>query len=40
MGTIKYKNGGYNKIHREVGDIIDFYNIQYYNQGDSAYNSY
>jgi hypothetical protein len=23
-----------------VGSLIDFYNVQFYNQGDSAYNSY
>ena len=35
-----YKNGAYMTIHREVGHLIDFYNIQYYNQGDTRYESY
>ena len=28
------------KIHQEVGSLIDWYNIQYYNQGASTYASY
>ncbi|EJD40485.1 glycoside hydrolase, partial [Auricularia subglabra TFB-10046 SS5] len=32
-----YPNGAYRTIHQEVGDLIDFYNIQYYNQGDGVY---
>ena len=35
-----YKNGGYITVHKEVGDLINFYNIQFYNQGDSKYNTY
>lgn len=27
-------NGGYVKIHEQVGSGIDFYNVQYYNQGN------
>jgi chitinase len=27
-----YKNGGYITVHEQVGDLIDFYNIQFYNQ--------
>jgi len=40
MGTIKYPNGGYLKVDREVGDLIDFYNIQFYNQGTTTYDTY
>ena len=32
-----YTNGAYVKVHEEVGDGIDWYNIQYYNQGTNAY---
>ncbi|KAJ4473258.1 putative chitinase [Lentinula edodes] len=28
-----YKSGGYTKVHKEVGSKIDWYNIQFYNQG-------
>ena len=35
-----YKNGGYITVNKEVGDLINFYNIQFYNQGDSKYNTY
>lgn len=28
-----YKGGGYSKIHKEVGSTIDWYHVQYYNQG-------
>lgn len=36
-----YKNGAYMTIHREVGDLIDFYNVQFYNQGlKRTYDSY
>ncbi|KAJ6518811.1 glycoside hydrolase family 18 protein [Mycena sanguinolenta] len=29
--------GGYLKVHQSVGSLIDWYNIQFYNQGTSAY---
>ncbi|KAJ7752824.1 hypothetical protein DFH07DRAFT_921710 [Mycena maculata] len=29
--------GGYLKVHQNVGSIIDWYNIQFYNQGDTEY---
>ncbi len=35
-----YPKGGYVTVHREVGNLIDFYNVQFYNQGDTRYNSY
>ena len=27
-------------MHKAVGDLIDFYNVQFYNQGNSEYNTY
>lgn len=35
-----YPKGGYVTVDREVGSLIDFYNVQFYNQGDTRYNSY
>ena len=35
-----YPQGGYVTVHQEVGDLIDFYNVQFYNQGNTQYNSY
>jgi chitinase len=32
-----YKNGGYLAVDRAVGDAIDWYNIQFYNQGSNMY---
>lgn len=32
-----YPGGGYLKVHREVGSLIDWYNLQFYNQGTSEY---
>lgn len=29
----QYPNGAYCKIHNSVGNTIDFYNVQFYNQG-------
>jgi len=40
MGTSKYPNGGYLTIDKAVGDLIDFYNIQFYNQAQSTYDTY
>ena len=40
MGKRYYKNGGYVKVNEEVGDLIDWYNIQFYNQGDTTYDNY
>ena len=36
QGQFTSKGGGYNKINQEVGDLIDFYNVQYYNQGSTT----
>lgn len=35
-----YKNGGYITVDKQVGNLINFYLIQFYNQGDSQYNNY
>ncbi|KAJ7224293.1 glycoside hydrolase family 18 protein [Mycena pura] len=29
--------GGYLRVHESVGDLIDWYNVQFYNQGDTEY---
>jgi len=35
-----YKNGGYGTVDKAVGDMIDFYFIQFYNQGLTSYDTY
>lgn len=30
-----YQNGGYVTVDQEVGSLIDFYNVQFYNQGNT-----
>jgi len=35
-----YPKGGYLTVDKEVGDSIDFYNVQFYNQATSSYDSY
>lgn len=35
-----YPNGGYIKINSEIGQIIDFYNIQFFGNGNSPYLTY
>lgn len=32
-----YADGSYVSIHQQVGDTIDFYNVQFYNQGADQY---
>ncbi|KAM5540643.1 hypothetical protein V8D89_005674 [Ganoderma adspersum] len=32
-----YAAGGYLKVHQQVGSLIDWYNVQFYNQGASEY---
>ncbi|WWC92982.1 uncharacterized protein L201_007946 [Kwoniella dendrophila CBS 6074] len=32
-----YSDGAYTAIHQQTGDGIDFYNIQFYNQGQGVY---
>ena len=34
------KGGAYLGVHREVGNKIDFYNVQFYNQGNTTYDTY
>lgn len=40
MGTSKYPDGGYLTVNSTVGNAIDFYNIQFYNQDSSKYDTY
>jgi chitinase len=28
------------KVHNTVGKMIDFYNVQFYNQGDTSYDTF
>ncbi|TFK80763.1 glycoside hydrolase family 18 protein [Polyporus arcularius HHB13444] len=32
-----YPGGGYLKVHQQVGSLIDWYNVQFYNQGSTEY---
>ena len=38
-GKSIYKGGGYVKVQEEVGKDIQFYNIQFYNQGSTPYST-
>lgn len=40
MGTSHYPQNGYIKIHQQAGDLIDWYNMQFYNQESSTYDTY
>jgi len=40
MGSPQYVSGGYVTVNTQVGRYIDWYNVQFYNQGDSAYDTY
>lgn len=35
-----YPNGAYISVHKAVGNTIDFYNVQFYNQLETKYDSY
>lgn len=35
-----YRNGAYKTVNDRVGNTIDFYNVQFYNQGNTRYDSY
>lgn len=35
-----YPGSGYVGVHQQVGHLIDFYNVQFYNQGNTQYNTY
>ncbi|KDQ20357.1 glycoside hydrolase family 18 protein [Botryobasidium botryosum FD-172 SS1] len=37
FSTAKYPAGAYTKVHNDAGDLIDWYNIQFYNQGVDEY---
>lgn len=38
-GKALYPQGGYLTVHQEVGSMIDFYNVQFYNQGVGSYDT-
>lgn len=38
-GEAVYPFGGYLYVHQQVGNLIDFYNVQFYNQGSTMYNN-
>jgi len=40
MGPPKYPNGGYLTVDKQVGSLIDYYNVQFYNQAQTSYSSY
>ncbi|KAK9710319.1 hypothetical protein K7432_008490 [Basidiobolus ranarum] len=35
----QYPNGAYNAVHKAVGSTIDWYNVQFYNQGTTKYDT-
>ncbi len=39
-GKNLYPGGGYVYINQQVGNLIDFYNVQFYNQGSTTYDTY
>jgi chitinase len=39
VNKAQYPNGAYQTIHKEVGDSIDWYNTQFYNQGSTGYDT-
>jgi chitinase len=40
FSTTQYRGGGYITVDKQVGSTIDFYNVQFYNQGGTTYDSY
>merc|ERR1719474_2158160 len=40
MGTPQYPLGGYTTVHKNCGDKISWYNVQFYNQGSTKYDTY
>ena len=40
FSSTSYKNGAYVTVNQKVGNLIDFYNVQFYNQGDTTYDTY
>mmetsp|Transcript_9519 Transcript_9519/g.10523 ORF Transcript_9519/g.10523 Transcript_9519/m.10523 type:complete len:333 (+) Transcript_9519:291-1289(+) len=39
MGEPKYPKGGYLEVDKQVGHLIDYYNVQFYNQDQSSYDT-
>ncbi|ORX91522.1 glycoside hydrolase, partial [Basidiobolus meristosporus CBS 931.73] len=39
VNTKQYPNGAYNAVHKAVGSTIDWYNVQFYNQGTTKYDT-
>ncbi|EJU00743.1 glycoside hydrolase [Dacryopinax primogenitus] len=37
IGAPRYKSGAYAQVDKKVGSLIDWYNVQFYNQGSSEY---
>ena len=35
-----YSGGAYEKINQQVGHLIDFYNVEYYTEEDTEFNTY
>lgn len=40
FSTAYARNGGYLAVDQEVGDLIDLYLVQFYNQGNTGYDTY
>lgn len=38
-GIALYPNNGYLAVEQRVGSMIQFYNVQFYNQGSTPYNT-
>jgi chitinase len=38
--TSLYPRGAYRTVHQQVGNLIDWYNIQFYNQASTGYDTY
>ena len=38
--TSFYPNGAYRKVNQEAGHLIDYYVVEYYNEGNTIYDSY
>ena len=38
-GWAVYTKGGFLNVHKQRGDKIDFYNVRYFDQGDSTFNT-
>ena len=38
--TDEYAGAGFRRVNKEAGSMIDFYNVEYYNEGTTVYDSY